>query len=120
MLVHEENNTDKFVISNGTIVYTYFKCGFYVIHSLSNAYSPQLNRYMEDAINSLKAKGAQIVVASQTPDNPFVDTSGVPIYVGYAQQVAEQTNVSYVDHFDFILRQYKALFSLSTEPLFSG
>ena len=64
---------------------------------------------MEDAINSLKAKGAQIVVASQTPNNPFKDTSGVPIYVGYAQQVAQQTSVSYVDHFDLVLKEYEAL-----------
>ena len=37
------------------------------------------------------------------------DTSGVPIYVGYAQQVAQQTSVSYVDHFDLVLKEYEAL-----------
>ncbi|KAI0071774.1 SGNH hydrolase [Panus rudis PR-1116 ss-1] len=76
--------------STGATVYTYFK-------------------YMEDAINSLKAKGAKVVVSSQTPNNPFKDTSGTPIYVSYAQQVAQQTNVVYVDHFDYTLTRYRAL-----------
>ncbi|KAK7692593.1 hypothetical protein QCA50_004224 [Cerrena zonata] len=76
--------------STGKTVYTYFK-------------------YMEDAINALKAKNAKVVVSSQTPNNPFKDTSGVPIYVSYAQQVAQQTSVAYVDHFDYVLTRYKQL-----------
>lgn len=76
--------------STGQTVYTYFK-------------------YMEDAINSLKAKGAKVIVSSQTPNNPFKDTSGAPVYVSYAQQVAQQTSVTYVDHFSYTLKQYQAL-----------
>ena len=76
--------------STGKTVFTYFK-------------------YMEDAINALKAKNAKVIVSSQTPNNPFKDTSGTPIYVSYAQQVAQQTSVTYVDHFDYVLTRYKQL-----------
>lgn len=76
--------------STGKTVFTYFK-------------------YMEDAINALKAKNAKVIVSSQTPNNPFKDTSGTPVYVSYAQQVAQQTSVTYVDHFDYVLTRYKQL-----------
>ncbi|KAG8968362.1 hypothetical protein FRC05_001586 [Tulasnella sp. 425] len=84
---------------NGKTVYTYFK-------------------YMTDAINQFKAKGAKVIVSSQTPNNPFKDTSGTPIYVGYAQQVASQTSVAYVDHFDYLLTEYKALGASTVNGLF--
>lgn len=73
---------------------------------------------MTDAINTFKSKGAKVIVASQTPNNPFKDTSGTPIYVGYAQQVASQTSVSYVDHFNYLLTRYKTLGASAVNALF--
>ncbi|KIO28638.1 carbohydrate esterase family 12 protein [Tulasnella calospora MUT 4182] len=84
---------------NGKVVYTYFK-------------------YMTDAINSFKAKGAKVIVSSQTPNNPFKDTSGTPIYVDYAQQVASQTSVAYVDHFNYLKTRYQTLGASATNALF--
>ncbi|KAG9020985.1 hypothetical protein FS837_007693, partial [Tulasnella sp. UAMH 9824] len=86
---------------NGKTVYTYFK-------------------YMTDAINQFKAKGAKVIVSSQTPNNPFRDTSGTPIYVSYAQQVASQTSVAYIDHFKFLLTRYQQLGASSVNALFPG
>ena len=64
---------------------------------------------MEDAVNSLKAKGAKVIVSSQTPNDPFRDTGGTPIFVAEAQQVAQQTGVTFVDHFNLVLERYRQL-----------
>lgn len=55
--------------SNGTIVHTF-------------------NYYIENAVTSLQAKAAKVIVSSQTPDNPY-NTSFTPSrFVGYAQTAA--------------------------------
>ena len=64
---------------------------------------------MTDAINKFKSLGASVIVSSQTPNNPFRDSSGTPAYVGYAQSVASSTGVPYVDHFSILKREYSAL-----------
>jgi hypothetical protein len=45
--------------------------------------------YMENAVNSLKAKGVNVIVSSQTPDNIWNGTSiaAGPRFVLYAQEV---------------------------------
>ena len=68
-----------------------------------------LLRYIDDAVNSFKAKGAHVIVSSQTPDDPFIVGTAPPRFVGYAQTAAADTGVSYVDHFDFVLREFEAL-----------
>jgi len=74
---------------NGTVIFTFEK-------------------YIEDAVNSFKSKGAHVIVSSQTPDNPF-NVSGTSEFVGFAQQAAQDTGVTYVDHFDLVDREFFAL-----------
>jgi len=87
--------------SNGQVVYTYAK-------------------YLTDAVNKFKSLGASVIVSSQTPNNPFRDTSGTPIYVGYAQSVAASTGVPFVDHFSILKREYSALGANTVNSLFPG
>jgi rhamnogalacturonan acetylesterase len=60
-------------------------------------------------VNSFKAKGASVIVSSQTPDDPFIVGTGTSRFVGYAASAASDTGVSYVDHFSFVLREFEAL-----------
>ncbi|KAI0033121.1 rhamnogalacturonan acetylesterase, partial [Vararia minispora EC-137] len=78
------------IARNGTTVYTFEK-------------------YIEDAVNSFKAQGPRVIVSSQTPDNPFIVGTAPSRFVGYAQTSASDTGVAYVDHFDFVLREFEAL-----------
>jgi rhamnogalacturonan acetylesterase len=66
------------------------------------------NFYMVNAVNSLKAKGATAIVSSQTPDDIWSGTSIVagPRFVVYAQEVAGNTSVTYVDHYDYVAQAY--------------
>ena len=54
---------------NGTTVYTF-------------------NKYIEDAVNSLQAKSAKVIVSSQTPDNPYDVGFDPSRFVGYAETAA--------------------------------
>ncbi|KAL5522353.1 hypothetical protein ACEPAG_8369 [Sanghuangporus baumii] len=83
---------------NGTIVYTY-------------------NKYMQDAITSLKEKRAKVIVSSQTPDNPFAITTN-PVFVQYAEDLARFNHLSYIDHFHLLLREYEDLGENATNALF--
>ncbi|KAJ7706016.1 SGNH hydrolase-type esterase domain-containing protein [Mycena rosella] len=67
--------------------------------------------YMQNAIVSLKAKGATVIVSSQTPDNIWVGTSigPGPRFVLYAQEVAATNSVTYVDHYDYVAQAYDKL-----------
>ncbi|KZW01103.1 SGNH hydrolase, partial [Exidia glandulosa HHB12029] len=76
------------------------------------------HKYMTDAVNTFKSKGARVIVSSQTPKNPFRDSSGTPIYVSYAQQVAQSTSVSYVDHFALTVKRYQQLGSGTVNAYF--
>ena len=60
--------------SNGTTIYTF-------------------NKYIEDAVNSLQAKSAKVIVSSQTPDNPFNTSFSPSRFVGYAETAAEESSV---------------------------
>jgi rhamnogalacturonan acetylesterase len=69
------------------------------------------NYYMENAVNSLKAKGAIPIISSQTPDNIWTGNVLSPAsrFVGYAQLGASQTGVTYVDHFNYVATQYESI-----------
>ncbi|KAF9486314.1 SGNH hydrolase [Pholiota conissans] len=70
------------------------------------------NYYIDNAVNSLKAKGAIPIVSSQTPDNIWANAttmSGPSRFVGYAQIASTQTSVTYVDHFDYVATQYQSI-----------
>lgn len=66
---------------------------------------------MENAVNSLKAKGAIPIISSQTPDNIWSGSVLSPAsrFVGYAQLGASQTGVTYVDHFNYVATQYESI-----------
>ncbi|KAJ7446493.1 rhamnogalacturonan acetylesterase [Mycena galericulata] len=66
------------------------------------------NYYMQNAIVGLKAKGASVVVSSQTPDNIWTGDSiaAGPRFVLYAQEVAANNSVTYVDHYSYVAQAY--------------
>ena len=65
---------------------------------------------MEDAATAFKAAGAQVIISSQTPPNPFRDYSrATPVYVLYAKAVAKKTRVTFVDHFSLTRDEYLEL-----------
>ncbi|KAG9513313.1 putative rhamnogalacturonan acetylesterase, partial [Aureobasidium melanogenum] len=68
--------------------------------------------YLEQAANSYIAKGAHVLISSQTPNNP--DESGVfvpstPRFVDLAKTAAANAKVDFVDHNEYTLAAYKAL-----------
>ncbi|KAJ7808243.1 rhamnogalacturonan acetylesterase [Mycena olivaceomarginata] len=67
--------------------------------------------YMQNAIVALKAKGATVIVSSQTPDNIWVGNSigAGPRFVLYAQEVAATNAVTYVDHYDYVAQAYNKI-----------
>lgn len=70
------------------------------------------NYYVQNAVNSLKAKGAIPIVSSQTPDNIWSSAttmSGPSRFVGYAQIAASQTSTTYVNHFNYVVQAYQKL-----------
>jgi rhamnogalacturonan acetylesterase len=73
---------------------------------------------MEDAVKTFKSKGANVLVTSQTPNNPFNNPGSTPVYVSYAQQVAAQTGVAYVDHYSYLLKEYQTLGASVVNGLF--
>ena len=65
---------------------------------------------MEDAANTFKAAGAQVIISSQTPPNPFRDHTGAtPVYALYAKAVADKTGVTFIDHFSLTQDEYLGL-----------
>jgi len=70
------------------------------------------NYYIDNAVNSLKAKGAIPIISSQTPDNGWTGNtlgSPPPRFVGYAQIASTQTAATYVDHYDYVATQYESI-----------
>ncbi|KAJ6575280.1 SGNH hydrolase [Mycena capillaripes] len=64
--------------------------------------------YMQNAIVALKAKGANVIVSSQTPDNIWSGSSiaAGPRFVLYAQEVAATNSATYVDHYSYVAQAY--------------
>ncbi|EEA19688.1 Rhamnogalacturonan acetylesterase [Talaromyces marneffei ATCC 18224] len=68
--------------------------------------------YLEKAANTFKAKGAHVIIASQTPNNPW--ETGTFAYSpnrfwGYAEPAAEVSGVKYVDHGGYVASIFKDL-----------
>ncbi|KAJ7597493.1 rhamnogalacturonan acetylesterase [Mycena floridula] len=66
------------------------------------------NFYIQNAVNSLKAKGANVIVSSQTPDNIWTGNAigAAPRFQLYASEAASRTAVSYVDHYAYVAQAY--------------
>lgn len=67
--------------------------------------------YIENAVNSIKAKGGIPISSSQTPDNIW---SGSAIaaggrFVTYARSVGTDTGIAYVDHYGYTAQAYNQL-----------
>ncbi|KAL1311788.1 hypothetical protein AAFC00_001871 [Neodothiora populina] len=67
-------------------------------------------KYLEWAAANLTAKGAHVIISSQTPNNPdetgvFVDS--IPRFVGLAKTAATAAKVDYVDHNAYTFAAYK-------------
>lgn len=72
--------------------------------------SNRVLRYMEDAATRFKAAGAEVIISSQTPPNPFRQRiSATPVYTLYAKAVAEKTGVAFIDHFTLTRDEYLGL-----------
>ena len=75
------------------------------------------HRYLQDAIDLLQSRHARVIVASQTPDNPYAIFTA-PVYVQYAADVAIANHLPYLDHFHLLLVTYYALGADETNSLF--
>ena len=74
-------------------------------------------RYLQEAIDALRVKNVEIIISSQTPDNPYaIDTN--PAFVQYAEDLARVNRLSYIDHFHLLLKEYDALGENTTDSLF--
>ncbi|KAJ6621205.1 rhamnogalacturonan acetylesterase [Mycena sp. CBHHK59/15] len=68
--------------------------------------------YVENAVNAIKAKGGIPIISSQTPDNIWSNSTTVAAggrFVTYAHSVGTDTNIAYVDHFDYVAQAYEKL-----------
>lgn len=70
--------------------------------------------YISEAAKAMVAKGATVVLSSQTPDNPWETSSFVysaPRFVGYQKDAAAlfSSGVTFVDHFNAVDLMYQKL-----------
>jgi len=69
--------------------------------------------YIKAMIDDSKAKGANVIISSQTPDNPYDNSTTIvdapPRFVGYAKDVAAAKGVPYVDHFAAVIALFTKL-----------
>lgn len=78
--------------------------------------------YLRKYISDIKAKGATPIICSLVPRKLWLDGHIVrqtSTYRGWAQQVAEQEHVGFVDLNEIIARKYDALGPVAVEPLFA-
>lgn len=82
------------------------------------------NWYLTQAGKKFIAKGAKVIMSSQTPNNPwetgsFQYTDGGR-FVGYARDVAKAlgNNSMFVDHGAYLANMYKQLGKAGTDALF--
>lgn len=72
----------------------------------------------------MKAKGANVIIASQTPRNPWAGTTTWPgtanpiRFVPYAQTSAQRESVTYVNHWLFAMDLYRRLGASTTNALY--
>ncbi|KAJ5965267.1 hypothetical protein N7481_011981 [Penicillium waksmanii] len=73
-------------------------------------------KYLENAAAKFKAKGANVLISSQTPNNPWETgtfTYTPSRFVAYAKLAAEAAGASYVDHGAYVADIFESL-GLST------
>ncbi|KAJ7619185.1 rhamnogalacturonan acetylesterase [Mycena polygramma] len=67
--------------------------------------------YIENAVNSIKAKGGIPIISSVTPDNIWtgnaIATGGR--FVTYAHSIGVDTSIAYVDHYNYVAQAYNKL-----------
>lgn len=78
-------------------------------------------QYLEWASANITAKGAHVVISSQTPNNP--DETGVfvaspPRFVALAELTAKVEKVDYVDHNAYTYAAYKPLSVAEVDSFF--
>ncbi|CAK5278917.1 unnamed protein product [Mycena citricolor] len=68
------------------------------------------NYYMTNATKAFQAKGAHVILASQTPDDYWNSANTAigppPRFVPYMKEVAGNTTASYVDHYAYVAQAY--------------
>ena len=68
--------------------------------------------YEVEAGKALQAKGANVIISSQTPDNPWESgtfTYAPSRFVGYAKTAAAAIGAAYVDHGQYVADRFEAL-----------
>lgn len=78
-------------------------------------------QYLEWAAANITAKGAHVLISSQTPNNPdetgtFVDSP--PRFVALAKTAATTSGVGYVDHNAYTYAAYKPLSVATVDSYF--
>lgn len=79
--------------------------------------------YVKAAAKTYIAKGAKVVISSQTPNNLWEGgaySASAPRFVAYAAQAGKEvgTGGSYVDHFQAVANMYKKLGNSATNVLY--
>lgn len=79
--------------------------------------------YVKAAAKALTAKGAKVIISSQTPNNLWEGgrySAQPPKFVAYAAQASKElgTGSSFVDHFQAVANMYKKLGNSATNALY--
>ncbi|KAH7101542.1 SGNH hydrolase-type esterase domain-containing protein [Auriculariales sp. MPI-PUGE-AT-0066] len=77
--------------------------------------------YLQNAGSAMMAKGAKVIMSSQTPNNPW--ESGTFSYsdsrfVTYAQLAAQRIGATYIDHGRYVANRFQALGLTTTNSYF--
>ena len=77
--------------------------------------------YEVEAGKALQAKGANVIMSSQTPDNPW-ETGTFEYtpsrFVGYAKTAANAIGASYVDHGQYVADRFEALGAAAVDAFY--
>ncbi|EED14084.1 rhamnogalacturonan acetylesterase RgaE [Talaromyces stipitatus ATCC 10500] len=77
--------------------------------------------YLEDAAATFRAKGAHVIISSQTPNNPW-ETGNFQYspsrFVGYAELAAQKSGVEYVDHGAYVASIFEQLGKSTVDSYF--
>ncbi|KAL4895309.1 SGNH hydrolase-type esterase domain-containing protein [Aspergillus ambiguus] len=77
--------------------------------------------YLENASKLFRAKGAHVLISSQTPNNPWETGSFVyspSRFVGYAKLAAQVAGVDYVDHGAYVADIFETLGASTVDSYF--
>ncbi|KAJ3501777.1 hypothetical protein NLJ89_g9189 [Agrocybe chaxingu] len=78
------------------------------------------NYYVENAINTVEAKSAIPIIASDTPNNSWVNGAiAAPArFVGYSALAASRTSISFVDHYRYTAQSFQSVGEATTNTYF--